>query len=84
MPKRDFTPEQCRAGRALLGWSQQQLAEASKLHRKTIAAFEGGSSTVEERTIDDLKEALEEGGVVFIPENGEGPGVRLRRKPRRL
>lgn len=83
MPKSNLTREQCRAARGLLDWSQQQLAEASKLHRKTVAAFERGSLAIEERTVDDLREALEKGGVVFIPENGEGPGVRLRRKPSR-
>lgn len=82
MPKSNLTPEQCRAARGLLDWSQQQLAEASKLHRKTVAAFERAAPAIEERTIDDLRAALEKGGVVFIPENGDGPGVRLR-KPRR-
>lgn len=83
MSKSHLTPEQCRAARGLLDWSQQQLAEASKLHRKTVVAFERASPAIEERTVDDLKEALEKGGVVFIPENGEGPGVRLKRKARR-
>jgi saccharopine dehydrogenase-like NADP-dependent oxidoreductase len=27
-----------------------------------------------------LRRALEEAGVIFVPENGEGPGVRLRKQ----
>ena len=30
-----------------------------------------------------VRKVLEKAGVVFIPENGGGPGVRLKRKPRR-
>lgn len=72
-------PEQCRAARAILGWSQSDLAEASLVGRRTIAHFENGSSHVNERTLRDIKSALEEAGIVFIdPNGGGGAGVRLR------
>lgn len=73
---------QCRAARALLGWSQDQLAETSKVAKATIAAFEQGKRTPYDRTLEDIREALEEAGVVFLDE-GEvsaagGRGVRLK------
>ncbi len=70
--------EQCRAARALLNWSQGQLAEASKVAMKTIADFERGARKPYERTLRDVEMALEDAGVEFIPNNGGGPGVRLK------
>ncbi len=32
-------------------------------------------------TLDAIVKALEAAGVLFIPENGEGPGVRMRKAP---
>jgi transcriptional regulator with XRE-family HTH domain len=71
-------PGQLRAGRALIGWSQDRLASASKVAKATIANFEAGKRRPYERTLDDLREALETAGVEFIPQDGGGPGVRLR------
>ncbi|MEP9372568.1 helix-turn-helix transcriptional regulator [Mesorhizobium sp. KR1-2] len=70
-------PAQCRAARALIGWSQDQLATTSKVAKATIANFEAGRRTPYERTLEDIRAALETAGVIFIEENGEGPGVRL-------
>jgi transcriptional regulator with XRE-family HTH domain len=75
-----MTPEQCRAARALLGWSQGDLETASRVAKATIANFERGASTPYPRTLDDMREALEAAGVKFIDENGEGAGVRLKSK----
>jgi transcriptional regulator with XRE-family HTH domain len=74
-----ITPSQCRAARALLDWSQQQLADASKAGNATIRNFEGGRSSPVNATLDVLQRALETAGVIFVEENGEGPGVRLRK-----
>jgi transcriptional regulator with XRE-family HTH domain len=73
-----FTPEQCRAARALLNWSQSQLAGASTVSTKTIADFERGSRAPYYRTLADIQRALESAGVEFT--NGEQPGVRLKRQ----
>jgi transcriptional regulator with XRE-family HTH domain len=75
-----ITPDQCRAARALIGWSQAQLAAASKVAKATIANFELGKRLPYDRTLDDLVAALEGAGIRFIAENGDGPGVRLRRR----
>lgn len=70
--------EQCRAARALLGWSQDDLERHSKVPKKTIADFERGARSPRVQTNDILKAAFEASGVVFIPQNGGGAGVRLR------
>ncbi len=74
-----ITPAQCRAARALVDWSQQQLADAARVGNATIRNFESGKSAAQNATLDVLQRALEAAGVEFIAENGGGPGVRLRR-----
>jgi transcriptional regulator with XRE-family HTH domain len=71
-----FTPAQCRAARALLGWSQGQLAEASGVATKTIADFEREDRSPYERTLNDIHEALARAGVEFT--NGGQPGVKMK------
>ena len=74
-----ISPAQCRAARALLGWSQDELAQESKVAKATIANFEAGKRTPYGRTLDDLVGALDRAGVLFIPENGGGAGLRLKK-----
>lgn len=75
----DITPAQCRAARALVGWSQEELESASKVARKTIADFERDVRAPYPRTLAAIRTALEAAGVEFIAENGGGAGVRLRK-----
>jgi transcriptional regulator with XRE-family HTH domain len=72
-----ITPAQCRAARALLNWSQQQLADASKAGVVTIRNFEGGKSSPINSTLEVLRRALESAGVEFT--NGNAPGVKLHK-----
>lgn len=74
-----ITPEQCRAARALLNWSQPDLAEAAGTSRGTIANFELGTRVPHANNLEEIRAALEAAGIGFIPENGGGPGVRLRK-----
>lgn len=73
-----ISAEQCRAARALLGWSQLDLKEKSSVAQKTIADFERGARMPYERTLRDLQKALENAGIEFISENGGGAGVRFK------
>ena len=75
-----MTPAQCRAARALVAISQDELATASSVAKATIAAFELGQRKPYARTLDALRTALETAGVEFIPANGAGAGVRLRER----
>jgi transcriptional regulator with XRE-family HTH domain len=80
----DLTSEQIRAARALLRWDQADLAEASGVSLPTIKRLEtkpgylGGYAS----TLAAILTTLESAGIEFIPENGGGPGVRLKRKSR--
>jgi transcriptional regulator with XRE-family HTH domain len=71
---------QCRAARALLNWSQGDLARHAKVSAKAIWDFEAGTREPRALTIDKLSASLEKAGVEFIPENGGGPGVRLAKR----
>jgi len=75
-----ITPEQLRAARALLGWSQTELADHAGMSLPTVKRVEAqrGPRVSEEARLA-LQRALELGGVRFISENGGGAGVRLKR-----
>ncbi|WP_042693635.1 helix-turn-helix domain-containing protein [Azospirillum sp. B506] len=74
-------PDQCRAARALLNWSQADLAERAKVAKQTLADFERGARTPYARTLADIRAALEGAGIQFIAPNGGGAGVRWRENP---
>lgn len=74
-----ITSAQCRAARALLDWSQQQLADAARVGVVTVRQFESGAAEPRRSTLDVITRAMEAAGVIFVAENGEGPGVRLRK-----
>ncbi|WP_262299714.1 helix-turn-helix domain-containing protein [Microvirga sesbaniae] len=74
----ELRADQCRAARALLGWSRDELAKRSKVSNATLADFEAGKRTPYDRTLADIQKALEEAGIQFIPENGGGAGVRFK------
>jgi transcriptional regulator with XRE-family HTH domain len=79
----NITVEQLKGARALLGWSQTELARQAGMSLPTIKRVEGGRGLgVSEETRLRLRTALEVGGIEFIPENGGGPGVRLRKRQR--
>lgn len=74
-----ITVAQMRAARALLGMNQSELAVAAGVAFPTVQRMErGGISTSKHETVMRVVEALQEAGVEFIPENGGGPGVRLK------
>ena len=72
---------QIRAARALIGWSAQDLANASSVGVATIrrAELKDRETGMTAPNIAAIRAALEAAGVLFIDENGEGPGVRLRK-----
>lgn len=73
------TPAQIRAARGLLSWSQTELSEKAGVARATIADFESGKRVPISNNVLAIRSALEAAGVIFVPENGEGAGVRLRK-----
>ncbi|MDR3438731.1 helix-turn-helix transcriptional regulator [Telmatospirillum sp.] len=75
-----ISPEQCRAGRALLDLDQASLALRSNVSRNTVVDFEKGKRVPNTNNLKAIRSALEGAGVEFIPENGGGAGVRLKKK----
>lgn len=73
-----ITASQCRAGRALVEMDQAVLAKAANISRNTIVDFEKGRRTPGSNNLAAIRAALENAGVMFIDQNGNGPGVRLR------
>lgn len=73
---------QIKAARALLGWSQTDLSAASGVSEPTIKRLESQDGELGGRadTSTKIVAALEKAGVIFVEENGEGPGVRLKKK----
>jgi transcriptional regulator with XRE-family HTH domain len=78
MVLKGLTVEQSRAGRGLLNWNQNQLADAAQIGRATIRRFEAGRRVPVPHNLAAIRRALEDAGVEFIPaKNGKGVGVRL-------
>lgn len=74
-----ITAAQCRAARALVELSREELAERSRVSHRSIVDFERGAREPREATKAALHAALQAAGVEFISENGGGAGVRLRK-----
>ncbi len=73
-----LTPKLCRAARAMLGWRQSDLARESGVPAPTVSAFEAKEDSARMATMNTraVLEAFARGGLLIIPENGGGTGVR--------
>ena len=76
-----LTGRQIREGRILAGQSQEDLATAAEVAVGLIVRVEAvdGMAMVKRPDLAAIQRALEAAGVEFIPENGGGAGVRLRK-----
>jgi transcriptional regulator with XRE-family HTH domain len=63
--------------RAATGLGVRELAELADVSPATITRLERGEDLMP-RTVAAIQSALESAGVMFIDQNGNGPGVRLR------
>ncbi len=66
--------------RAALNWSTADLAREAGVGSNTVNRFEAGQDA-RVSSVEKMRAALEAAGVIFVAENGEGPGVRLRKAP---
>jgi transcriptional regulator with XRE-family HTH domain len=71
--------KQIKAARALLGWSQEDLAREAAVSIPTVKRLEAGEGELGGRseTARKLRTALEASGIEFLGGN-DGIGVRLR------
>lgn len=76
-----LTGRQIAAARALLGLNQPELAERANISAATLKRMEASSGQVGglHNNVEAVRRALQTAGAEFIPENGGGPGVRLRK-----
>jgi transcriptional regulator with XRE-family HTH domain len=75
-----MTPAQCRAARGLIRWTQPDLAKAAGVSDVTVRKFENEQATPQRASLQVMRAALESAGVIFVEENGEGPGVRMKKE----
>jgi len=65
----------------MLDWSQQRLADESKIGNATIRNFESGKSKLQHATEDVLTRTFVDAGIIFLDDGTTvdgGPGVRLK------
>jgi transcriptional regulator with XRE-family HTH domain len=80
----EFSPRQSRAARALLGWSQQDLAKNAGVGVSTVADFERGQRTPTKENAEAMRTALEKAGITFRRDSvkiGAFPGLRGHTAP---
>lgn len=68
-----ITATQCRAARAILGWSVKDLAAKARLSPNTVVRFENEVGTSNATTQVVLKQAFEAAGVTFTADGGIVP-----------
>ena len=68
-----ITAPQCRAARAYLGWSQEELARRAGVHKNTIADLENDRHLKSLRTLRLIRYALEAGGLRLLENGGIVP-----------
>ena len=74
---------QIRAGRALLGWSAQDLADKSGVGVASIRRYELQEEDIPSanlKKITAIKKAFESEGIEFIGDPSDNPGVILHKK----
>jgi transcriptional regulator with XRE-family HTH domain len=75
------SPEQVRAARNWLNWSQAQLAEQAKVGLSTVKDFESGKRVPIANNLEAIRRALEGAGMEFTPGNVRGPVFLTGSKP---
>jgi transcriptional regulator with XRE-family HTH domain len=73
------TAAQIRAARALLGWSQQELADKAIVSVNAVNRLERELVDTKMSTLTAVEKALQKAGVEFIPSGDRGEGVRFSR-----
>ena len=76
------TSRQVRAARALLGWTQELLADRALVALTALKRLESDRLSVRDATREAVRKALEAAGIVFLS-SGRGEGVMLVRQETR-
>jgi len=73
-----ITPRQIRAARALLGWSQQELADKAIVSLNAVTRLEKAKVDSRVSTLTAIQKALAKAGIEFLSADVKGEGVRFR------
>ena len=79
-----MSPEQCRAARAWLHWSQRLLAAKARVSASTIRNFEAGARVPHGNNLRAIRAALEEAGIWFATDGrslgfaAKGKGIKRK------
>ena len=73
-----ITARPVRAARALLGWTQETLADRALVSLTALKRLESGNKAVYETTEDQVRRTIEAAGIVFLSSD-QGEGVMLVR-----
>ena len=65
-----ITGRQCRAARALIGWTQGDLGDRCGLSKTAINNFETGNASIKQSSAEAIKRALELKYIGFLPNEG--------------
>jgi transcriptional regulator with XRE-family HTH domain len=74
-----ITPQESRAARGLLNWTQTQLAEASLIGLSTVRNFEGEHHETTAANLAAIRAAFEKAGILF-EDDGKYVGVKMKIK----
>lgn len=74
-------PEQSRAARGWLGWTQAELAEKARVGLSTVKDYEAGKRTPIANNLDAMRRALEACGIRFTDEAVAGPFGAFAERP---
>ena len=77
-----ITPEQCRAARGWLDWSQEELAGRANVSLSTIRDFEKGRRTPIANNIMAMESVLKAAGFQFPTSDGEAAGIVFKHRIR--
>lgn len=68
-----MSPEQCRAARNWLAWTQAELANKANVGLSTVKDYEGGKRVPIANNLEALKRALEDAGMTIAAGSVSGP-----------
>ena len=71
--------KQCKAARALLDWSQEDLSQRAEVAKATIGDFERGARNLRIETMQKVVAVLENEGIIF---EGEGNRILVELSPK--
>ena len=72
-----LTPEQCRAARGWLGWTQQELATKAAVGLSTLRGFEAGARAPIRNNLDALERVIEAAGIRPVFDQRGAVGIAL-------